>query len=99
MRGDRVGRAVVLQAAQDNPASAPLRQLLVLHYGPARLLEQALAGIASIAQAYVHGSWAARFHGEPAKSPGDVDVLIVGQPNRDTVDAALDGLEGRWDER
>ena len=58
-------------------------------------VEQTLTGIAGIAHAYVHGSWAARFHGETGKSPGDVDVLIVGQPDRGTVDAALDGLEGQ----
>jgi len=95
LQGERVGRAVVLRAAQDNPATAPLRQLLVVTYGPARLLEQALAGIAGITQAYVHGSWAARFHGETGKSPGDVDVLVVGQPDRGAVDAALDGLEAQ----
>jgi DNA-binding transcriptional ArsR family regulator len=95
LRGEHVGRAVVLRAAQDNPATAPLRQLLVVTYGPSRLLEQALAGVAGIAQAYVHGSWAARFHGEMGKSPGDVDVLIVGRPDRGAVDAALDGLEAR----
>ncbi|MGV8973221.1 MAG: MarR family transcriptional regulator [Rhodoglobus sp.] len=95
LQGERVGRAVVLRAAQDNPATAPLRQLLVVTYGPARLLEQALAGIAGIEHAFVHGSWAARFHGEAGKSPGDVDVLIVGQPNRATIDAALEGLEAQ----
>jgi len=95
LRGEHVGRAVVLRAAQDNPATAPLRQLLVVTYGPSRLLEQALAGVAGIAAAYVHGSWAARFHGEMGGSPGDVDVLIVGRPDRGAVDAALDGLEAR----
>lgn len=93
LHGEHVGRAVVLRAAQNNPATAPLRQLLVVTFGPAHLLEQSLAGVAGITEAYVHGSWAARFHGEMGESPGDVDVLIVGQPDRGAVDAALDGLE------
>ena len=38
LRGERIGRAVVLRAAKDNPATATLRQLLVVTYGPARLL-------------------------------------------------------------
>jgi len=95
LRGEHIGRAVVLRAAQDNPATAPLRQLLVVTFGPARLLEQALAGVTGISQAYVHGSWAARFHGEMGRSPGDVDVLIIGQPDRGAVDAALDGLQAQ----
>jgi DNA-binding transcriptional ArsR family regulator len=93
LAGERVGRATVLGPALDNPATAPLRQLLVVTYGPARLIEQALADVDGIETAYVHGSWAARYQGEPGKAPGDIDVLIVGKPSRAQVDAALDGLE------
>ncbi|TQL02349.1 helix-turn-helix protein [Cellulomonas sp. SLBN-39] len=93
LRGERVGRAVVLHPATDNPATEPLRQLLVVTYGPAQAVERALTGIAGIDEAYVHGSWAARFHGEPGPPPGDVDVLVVGAPDRAQVDDALDGLD------
>jgi predicted nucleotidyltransferase len=93
LRGERVGRALVLKPAEDNPATAPLRQLLVVTYGPHLLIGRALAGIAGIDEAYIHGSWAARFHGEAGGPPGDIDVLVVGQPDRRAVDAALAGLE------
>lgn len=93
--GERIGRATLLRAAADNPATDPLRQLLVVTYGPTQLLEQALADVPGIEAAYVHGSWAARYQGEVGKPPGDVDVLIVGSPGRGDVDAALDGLERR----
>jgi DNA-binding transcriptional ArsR family regulator len=89
LRGERVGRAVLLRPAEDNPAIPPLRQLLIVTFGPSRLLEVALTGIAGIDEAYVHGSWAARFHGEPGGPPGDIDVLVVGSPDRGSVDAAL----------
>jgi len=95
LRGHRVGRATVLTAAEGNPAVAPLRQLLVVTFGPGRLLEQALAGVAGIDEAYVHGSWAARYHGEPGGPPGDVDVLVVGRVDRQKVDEAVVGLETR----
>jgi len=91
--GQRIGRATLLRAAADNPVTAPLRQLLVITYGPAQLLEQALTGVPGIEVAYVHGSWAARYQGEAGPPPGDVDVLIVGHPRRGDVDTALDGLE------
>lgn len=93
LRGERVGRALVLRPAEGNPATAPLRQLLVVTYGPSRLIGRALTGIAGISEAYVHGSWAARFHGEPGGPPGDVDVLVVGRPDRRAVDDALAGVE------
>jgi predicted nucleotidyltransferase len=65
----------------------------VVTYGPSLLIGRALAGIDGIDEAYIHGSWAARFHGEPGGPPGDVDVIVVGQPDRRAVDAALAGLE------
>ncbi len=95
LRGDRVGRTIRLEAAGDNPATAPLRQLLIVTVGPAHILEHALADVEGIEHAYVHGSWAARYHGEPGGSPGDIDLLIVGQPRRGAVDTALDGIETR----
>lgn len=42
LSGSRVGRATVVGPAFDNPATAPLRQLLVVTYGPASLVERAL---------------------------------------------------------
>jgi DNA-binding transcriptional ArsR family regulator len=93
LRGEQVGRATLVHPDEGNPATAPLRQLLVVTYGPAQLIEQALSGIPGIEAVYVHGSWAARFHGEPGGPPGDVDVLVVGGPDRAGVHAALDGVE------
>ncbi len=93
LRGEHVGRALVLRAAEDNPATAPLRRLLMVTFGPSQLIERALAGIAGVDQAYVHGSWAARFHDEAGGPPGAVDVIIVGHPDRRAVDVALEGLE------
>lgn len=95
LRGEKIGRATVLHGATDNPAIAPLRQLLIVTYGPVRLLEQSLRGIPGIHEAYIHGSWAARFHGEAGKAPGDIDVLVVGTPDRGAVDESLEGVESR----
>jgi len=91
--GTRVGRSVVVHPADDNPATVPLRQLLVVTYGPASYLERALSGVEGITEAYVYGSWAARWHGEAGAAPGDVDVLLVGTPDRDAVYDALDGID------
>ena len=91
--GTRVGRSVVVHPAERNPATAPLRQLLVVTYGPAPYLARALSNVAGIVEAYVYGSWAARWHGEVGPAPGDIDVLIVGSPDRNAVYDALDGLD------
>ncbi|ACZ20003.1 hypothetical protein Sked_00270 [Sanguibacter keddieii DSM 10542] len=94
LRGERVGRAVRLRPVPENPATAPLRQLLIVTFGPAQVLERALAGVEGLESARVHGSWAARYHGEPGGPPGDVDLLLVGRPSRREVDSALEELEG-----
>lgn len=91
--GTRVGRSVVVRPADDNPATAPLRQLLVVTYGPVSFLERALCDVEWIAEAYVYGSWAARWHGEVGPAPGDIDVLVVGVPDREAVYDALEGVD------
>lgn len=93
VKGTRVGRSVVVRPADDNPATSPLRQLLIVTYGPVPFLERALSGVDGITEAYVYGSWAARWHGEVGPAPGDVDVVVVGTPDRDAVYDALDGID------
>lgn len=91
--GRRIGRSTVVGPAEDNPATGPLRQLLIVTYGPATYLENALSGVEGITEAYIYGSWAARWHGEAGPPPGDVDVLLIGSPDRDEVYDALEGVD------
>lgn len=91
----RVGRALVLRADDTNPVIAPLRQMLIISYGPRKAIRLALDDVAGIDRAYIFGSWAARFVGLPGPPPGDIDLLVVGDPDRLAVDQALDGLEGQ----
>ena len=47
-----------------------------------------LYAVDGINQAFIYGSWAARYLGEPGPVPNDVDVLVVGTADRDELDAA-----------
>ncbi|MDZ7733137.1 MAG: hypothetical protein U5R31_08470 [Acidimicrobiia bacterium] len=59
---------------------------------PARL-RAALEGIAGVEEAYIFGSWAARWHGERGSRPiGDIDVLVLGGPDRDEIYVAVGGV-------
>jgi DNA-binding transcriptional ArsR family regulator len=88
----RVGRTRLLRAA-DSELIAPLASLLLLGYGPKPALEQALHGLDGIDHAYIGGSWAARYTGQPGHFPRDVDVIIVGAPDRDdAIDAVVNAL-------
>lgn len=55
-----------------------------------------LGPVQGIAEAYVYGSWAARYEGRAGPWPvGDIDVLILGDPDRDQLYTALSDVEKR----
>jgi DNA-binding transcriptional ArsR family regulator len=80
----RVGRTRLIRDAR-SIFSEPLAQLLLLAYGPKALLEEAIQGISSINTAYLFGSWAARYLGIQGAQPNDIDLLVIGTPDRDDV--------------
>jgi DNA-binding transcriptional ArsR family regulator len=85
----RRGNLRLLQANVDGVLARPLTELLVLTYGPAAVLSDVLSGVVGIDEAYIHGSWAARYTGEAGPPPRDVDVLVIGEADEDDVfDAA-----------
>jgi predicted nucleotidyltransferase len=60
------------------------------------VLASVLSAIDGIDAAYVYGSWAARHAGQPGQRPvGDIDVLILGKPDRDQLYSALGSAEER----
>lgn len=84
----RAGRTRLLRAG-DSALIGALANLLLLGYGPKTAVEDALRGLPGIDQAFIGGSWAARYHGQPGAFPHDVDVIVVGKPNRDDVTEAV----------
>jgi predicted nucleotidyltransferase len=54
-----------------------------------------LATIDGAERAYIYGSWAARYRGEPGPVPGDLDVLVVGTADPDDVFEAAGAAERR----
>lgn len=94
VQSDRIGRQRLLRADSDSPYFADLRSLLVKAFGPVGLLAEALADVAGVEQAFIFGSWAARHLGEPGSAPNDLDVLIVGSPDRRTVSRLSRALQG-----
>lgn len=85
VRDDRVGRTRQLTLSSTSPYVAPLRELLILAFGPPQVLSELLRSIRGIDRAWIYGSWARRSEGEPGADPADIDVLVVGAPNVDEV--------------
>ena len=91
-----VGRTRLVRANEASPYFVGLADVLVKAFGAPWVLANALAHIAGIDHAYIYGSWAARASGEAGQRPvGDIDVLILGKPDRDTLYAAASNAEQR----
>jgi predicted nucleotidyltransferase len=85
LRDRRVGRSRLVASRTDTALAGPLADLIAVTYGPLPVLSEALAGFAGVGEAYIYGSWAARHNGEPGPPPADVDVLVVGDPDPDSL--------------
>ena len=73
-----IGRNTLVVANWNLPWARELRSILVQTVGVLGRLTEALADVEGVEEAYVFGSWAARYLGEPGPPPRDVDVLVVG---------------------
>jgi predicted nucleotidyltransferase len=84
-----VGRTKLLSANEASPYLRPLSQLATMAFGPPIVIGEEFASVDGIETIYIYGSWAARYQGEPGPAPNDIDVLVIGRPDRDEVyDAA-----------
>ena len=82
VRSERIGRARVLTPNQQSPFHPELASLIFKAFGPVPVLRDRLADLANVEQAFIYGSWAQRYTGEPGPPPADIDLLIIGKPDR-----------------
>ena len=92
----KVGRTRLVRANTTSPYYAGLADVLTRAFGVPHLLATALTGVSGIEQCVLYGSWASRFSGETGQRPvGDIDVLVLGEPDRDALFNATSPLESR----
>jgi len=91
----RVGRSRLIRAATEHLMYRPMVQILELSYGPLVVLPEILAHVGKVREAYIYGSWAARYAGEAGSAPRDLDVLLVGSPSRRDMTAAAADASAR----
>jgi hypothetical protein len=86
----RTGHMRLVRGDRSSPIIEPLTDLVLRTFGPVAVLAHELGDVAGVEGAEIFGSWAARYQGESGGPPGDIDVLVIGQPDRDELyDAAL----------
>lgn len=92
----RIGNSRIITADTNSPYFHGLAEVLIRAFGPPQVLAEELAMIDGIDEAYIFGSWAARHSGQAGQRPvHDIDLLILGQPERDPLYAAVAQAEGR----
>lgn len=91
----RRGNVRLLRAALDTPLARPLTDLLAVTYGPQPVLTDLLSDVSGVLRAFIYGSWAARYQGEPGPIPADVDVLAVGTADRDELHEIAEAAQQR----
>jgi hypothetical protein len=88
-----VGRARVISANEASPLVPPLREILLISTGPVVLLAQEFGRLNGIEFAFLYGSFAARVRGIAGPSPLDIDVMVIGFPDADSVFDACTRVE------
>lgn len=69
VRGTTWATAKVVRPDESSPYFTELQSLILRSYGPAAMLAPALEGRPGVVDAYIFGSWAARYHGEAGGDP------------------------------
>jgi DNA-binding transcriptional ArsR family regulator len=88
-----MGRNTLVTANWSLPWARDLRSILVQTVGILGRLGAALGRVHGIERAFIFGSWAARYSGEPGLPPRDIDVLVVGDAPLRSVRRAIIGVE------
>lgn len=89
----KVGRSNLLRPNPANKLITPLSEIVLATMGPHLAVADAFAAVAGIDRVLIYGSWAARYKGHPGPPPNDLDILIVGTPDRAAVYSAADAVE------
>jgi DNA-binding transcriptional ArsR family regulator len=92
----KVGNTRLVRANSESPYFEGLAQVLTRAFGVPAVLAAALRPVDGITGAFVCGSWAARYLGTAGQRPvEDIDVLVLGGPDRDELYAAIEEVEPR----
>jgi len=95
LRAQTIGRTKLLTANAASPYAGPLTELVVTAFGPPLVIAEEFGTVAGIEQLFIYGSWAARHAGEPGPAPNDIDLLVIGQPDRDAIFEAAKASQHR----
>lgn len=89
----QVGRTRLVRANDSHPLYDAVRRVVLGTFGVPAIVTREFAGLGGVAAVALFGSWAARYLGRRGPSPADVDVFVIGDPDRDALDEAAERAE------
>lgn len=95
IRERRQGNLRLIRSVPDSLLTRPLTDLLAVTYGPLPVISALIREVEGVEEAYIYGSWAARYRGEPGPIPADVDVLVIGNVDLDRIDDIAEQAQRR----
>lgn len=90
-----LGRTRLVRANPDAPLLRAATELALHTFGPQFVIADEFDDLPGADEIWIFGSWAARYSGQPGAPPGDIDVLVVGRPDRASMYDAADRAESR----
>ncbi|HLX32587.1 MAG TPA: helix-turn-helix domain-containing protein [Gaiellaceae bacterium] len=67
----------LVRVNEQSPYFPELASLFRKAFGPEQILTGYLSGLKGVKEAYLYGSYAARYQGQPGPQPQDIDLLVV----------------------
>jgi hypothetical protein len=91
----RDGNNRLVRVNREHPLFAPMQEIILATYGPVPVLRELLDDMPGIREAFIYGSWAARRTGEQGPFPADIDVMVIGDIDVDTLIAVEEAARER----
>lgn len=91
----RSGRNRYISANVGHRLYRPVKEIIEYAYGPRVVVADALRDVGDVDEAFIYGSWAARMTGESGMDPQDIDVMVIGRPDRGRLISASDAATAR----
>lgn len=92
-RSHTVGQARRVSADPSGRFYDELRRIVLGTFGPPAVVAREFGRVPGVAAVALFGSWVPRYLGEPGRAPNDLDVLVIGEPDRREVYAAAERAE------
>ena len=92
---EKIGPIRLVKANPTHPLYDALSQIVLTTYGVPAIIEREFYGLVGASAVIIFGSWAQLYRGDAGRSPNDIDVLVIGTPSRELVDAAADRAEDK----